>query len=67
MKILTLVLSLVALALIVFNVTKIDFSSPFENDSIVAIITIFASLCAIVLLQILAISKKIDQKSKGIS
>ncbi|OBX23677.1 MULTISPECIES: hypothetical protein [Bizionia] len=64
MKILTLVLSILAIVLIGFNVTKINFSAPFEGESMVALITIFASLCAIVLLQILSISKKIDQKAK---
>tara|TARA_R110002012_G_scaffold291564_1_gene486144 strand:+ start:176726 stop:176929 length:204 start_codon:yes stop_codon:yes gene_type:complete len=65
MKILTLILSILAIVLIGFNVTKINFSAPFENESMVAMITIFASLCAIVLLQILTVSKKIDQKSKN--
>ncbi|MFC5194496.1 MULTISPECIES: hypothetical protein [Bizionia] len=65
MKILTLVLSILAIVLIGFNVTKINFSAPFEGESMVALITIFASLCAIVLLQILSISKKIDQKAKN--
>lgn len=64
MKILTLILSILAIILIGFNVTKINFSAPFENESMVAIITIFASLCAIILLQILTVSKKIEQKFK---
>lgn len=67
MKILTLILSLLAIVLIGFNVTKINFSAPFENESLVAIITIIASLCAIILLQILNVSKKIEQKSKTIN
>lgn len=65
MKILTLILSLLAIVLIGFNVTQINWSVPFENDSMVAIITIVASLCALILLQILAVSKKIEQKSKN--
>ncbi|TYB78496.1 hypothetical protein [Bizionia myxarmorum] len=65
MKILTLILSLIAVVLIGFNVTKINFNDPFEDSSTVAIITIMASLCAIVLLQILAVSKKIEKKSKS--
>ncbi|MFD2551703.1 hypothetical protein ACFSQP_07740 [Bizionia sediminis] len=67
MKILALILSVIALGLIGFNATKIDFAAPFENDSIIAIITIFASLCALVLLQILLVSKKIEQKTKQAS
>ncbi|RIA10925.1 hypothetical protein OE09_2805 [Flavobacteriaceae bacterium MAR_2010_72] len=64
MKIFTLVFTLVAVALIIFNATKIDFDSPFEGQSIVALITIFALLCAIVLLQLLRLSKRVQQKLK---
>ncbi|MCB0445246.1 MAG: hypothetical protein R2812_01665 [Gelidibacter sp.] len=64
MKILTIILSIIALGLAVFNITKINWSAPFEGESIVAIITIIASLCAIILLQILRISKRIDKLSK---
>ncbi len=57
-------LSVIALGLIAFNVTKLDFSRLFEGDSIVALITIVLSLCAILLLQILRISKRIEKLSK---
>ncbi|WP_452224000.1 hypothetical protein [Lacinutrix chionoecetis] len=65
MKIFTLVLTIIAFGLIVFNATKINFNALFEGESMVALITIIASLCAILLLQILRISKKIEEKSKG--
>lgn len=64
MKIVTLVLSIIALALIGFNATKLDFARLFEGESIVAVITIVLSLCVIVLLQILRVSKQIEQLSK---
>lgn len=64
MKILTLLLSLIALGLIIFNTTKLNWSSLFEGESIVALITIITSLCAIILLQILRLSKRIDKLSK---
>lgn len=64
MKYLIIIFSIIAIALIAYNVTLIDFSAPFEGQSTVALITIFAALCAIVLLQILRISKKIEKKSK---
>ncbi len=64
MKIITIILSLIALALIIFNVTQLNFSRLFEGDSIVALITIVLSLCAILLLQILRISKRIEKLSK---
>lgn len=65
MKIATLVITIIAIALIIYNVTMIDLSNPFQGDSLVALITILAALCAILLLQILLVSKKIDAKSKG--
>lgn len=64
MKIFTYLLSAIAIALLIFNATKLDFDSLFEGESVVALITIFASLCALALLQILRISKAIEQKSK---
>jgi len=51
-----------ALALIIYNVTLVNFDKPLEGDSIVAIIGILASLCAIVLLLIYITSKKIQKK-----
>lgn len=64
MKIATIVLSIIAFGLIVFNVTKLDFNALFQGESVVALITIFTSLCAIVLLQILRLSKRIEKLSK---
>lgn len=62
MKILTIVLSIIALGLIIFNFTQINFDNPFNGQSMIAIITIVASLCAILMMWILRISKKIEQK-----
>lgn len=64
MKIFTLIFTVIALALIVFNITKIDFEAPFEGDSMIALITIVATLCAVTLVYILRISKLIEKKSK---
>lgn len=64
MKIFTWIISIIALALIVFNATKLNFEAPLEGDSFTAIITIITALCAIILLQILRISKKIETLSK---
>lgn len=60
MKIFTIIASVLALGLIIFNTTRLNFNSPFEGESFTAIITILASLCAIILLQILRVSKKIE-------
>ena len=64
MKVFTIVISLIALALIVFNVTQIDFKAPFKGQSIVALITIVASFCVIVMMSILRVSKRIEKKVK---
>lgn len=65
MKYFTILVTLIALALIVYNATKLDMNNLFEGESIVALITIFASLCAIILLQVLRLSKQVDNKLKG--
>lgn len=64
MKIFTLILTLIAVGLIIFNATKLNFEALFEGESFAAIITILAALCAIILLQILRISKKIEKLNK---
>ena len=64
MKILTIIISVLALALIVFNFTKVNFDAPFEGESIIALITILAALCAIVMMLILRVSKRIEEKVK---
>lgn len=64
MKIATIILSIIALGLIAYNATILNFSNLFEGDSVVALITIVLSLCAITLLQILRISKRIEKLSK---
>ncbi|PIB28598.1 MULTISPECIES: hypothetical protein [Maribacter] len=58
---LTIILVVCAVALIAYNVTLIDFENPFEGNSIVAIIGVMASLCAIVLILIFYTSKKIQK------
>ena len=65
MKIFTILFTVVALLLIVFNTTKINFEALFEGESIVAIITIFALLCGIILLQILRFSKRVSEQLKN--
>jgi len=65
MKLFTTIFSIVAFGLIIYNATKINFEHPFQGESTVALITILAALCAILLLQILRISKNIESKSKA--
>lgn len=64
MKLLTIILSVIAVGLIIFNFTKVNFNAPFEGDSIIALITVVASFCVILMMSILRISKRIQQKVK---
>jgi len=64
MKKFTIILSIIALGLIIFNFTKVDFNTPFKGDSIIALITIVASFCVIFMMGILRASKRIEQKVK---
>lgn len=64
MRLLTYLLSAIAIVIIVFNVTKINFSMPFENESYIAIITAIVAGCAILLLTILRVVKKIERTVK---
>lgn len=61
MKLFTIILSVVAVGLIIFNATKLDFDALFAGESFTAVLTIITALCAIILLQILRISKKIEK------
>jgi len=65
MKIFTNILIFLALALIVFNVTLLDFSNLFEGDSLVGLIGVAASFCAVFILLIFRMSKLIEEKSKN--
>lgn len=62
MKLFTNVLVLIAIALLIFNITLIDFKNPFSGDSAIAFIGIVASFCAVLILLIFRISKKIVEK-----
>ncbi|PWK20807.1 hypothetical protein [Xanthomarina spongicola] len=64
MKIFKILLSILAIVLIIYNFTQVNFNAPFEEESIIAFITILASMCALILLQILRLSKKIEKQIK---
>lgn len=64
MKIVTTIFIILAIALIAFNLTRVDYSNPLEGNSTIALIGVVAGLCAIVLLVIFRISKIIDKKTK---
>lgn len=65
MKIFTSILVVIALALIIFNITLLDFDHLFEGNSVVALIGIAASFCAVFILLIFRMSKLIEEKSKN--
>jgi hypothetical protein len=65
MKIFTTILIVIAFGLIVFNVTLLDFDKPFEGESSIALIGIAAALCAVLILLIFRMSKKIEDKLKN--
>ena len=59
------IMGVVALGMMVFNATIIDWENPLQGDSIVAVIGVLASASALLLLWILLISLKIRAKQKG--
>jgi hypothetical protein len=62
MKIFTSILVVLALALIVFNITLLDFNNLFEGESMIALIGIAASFCAVFILIIFRMSKMVEEK-----
>lgn len=64
MKIFTSILVVLALALIVFNITLLDFKHLFDTKNTVALIGIVSSLCAVLILLIFKVSKKIEERTK---
>ncbi len=63
-KTLSIIIIILALGLMAYNVTLVDFENPLQGDSTIALIGILASLCAVVLLLIFITSKKIEKKLK---
>lgn len=64
MKIVTYIIMTLAAASIIFNATKLDFSNIFQGDSQIALISILASLCVLILMLIMRISYKIKEKEE---
>ena len=62
MKVFTNILVALALGLIVFNITLLDFKNPLEGNSMIAFIGIAASTCAVLILLIFKMSKSIEEK-----
>jgi hypothetical protein len=62
MKIFTTILVVLAIGLILFNISLLDFQHLLEGNSMIALIGIAASFCAILVLLIFRMSKSIEQK-----
>lgn len=63
MKIFIYTLLAIAFGLIIFNITLLDFDNLFEGNSLIALIGIVASLCAVCILLIFRVAKSIDEKT----
>ena len=64
MKLFTNILVVLAIALIIFNISLLDFSNPLEGNSMIAFIGIAASFCAVLILLIFRMSNSIEEKMK---
>lgn len=64
MKIASIIGCVIAVALIITNLTKVNFNDLFDKESSVALIGIVSGLIAIIIILIFNISKNIQQKAK---
>ena len=62
MKIFTNLLIILAIGLIIFNISLLDFQHLLEGNSMIAFVGVAASFCAILILLIFRISKSIEEK-----
>jgi hypothetical protein len=53
---------ILAIASIVFNGAQLDFNNPLQGDSQIAVISMVAGLCVAVLMAIMLVSIKINEK-----
>jgi hypothetical protein len=64
MKIFTYIVIALSLITIIFNATKINFEKPFEGESTIAIIGIVASFCAVLIVTLFTVAKKVVDQTK---
>jgi len=62
MKIASIILSIIAIGLIIFNLTNIDFNNPLQGESTIALIEIFSAVIALLIIAIFTVSKRIEKK-----
>lgn len=56
------IISVLFVGFIIFNATKISLSNPFADESFIALISIIALLCALILLWLLYFFGKANRK-----
>ncbi|OYQ42013.1 hypothetical protein CHU92_04175 [Flavobacterium cyanobacteriorum] len=66
MKIFIYTLIAIAVGLILFNITLLDFNNLLSGNSVVALIGIVASLCAVCILIIFRLAKNIEEKTRNL-
>jgi uncharacterized integral membrane protein len=64
MRIFSYIIIVLSIITIIFNATKIDFEKPFEGESTIAIIGIIASFCAILIVTLFRVAKKVVEQTK---
>jgi len=64
MKITTYIISIIALLILIFNISKINFEAPLEGDSHTAVVTSIAAGCTILVATLIRIVKKIELLTK---
>ena len=64
MKITTYIISIIALVILIFNISKINFEAPLEGDSYTAVVTSIAAGCAILIATLIRVVKRIEILTK---
>ena len=64
MKLTTYIVTILAIVILIFNITKIDFGSPLSKESFPAVVTSICAGCAILIVSIIRISVKIKDLVK---
>lgn len=64
MKVFTYIFLIASALMIILNITKLDFSNLFAGDSLIAIISILALACGVILILIVNKAKKVVSKSR---
>ena len=53
MKLTTYIITIIAIVILIFNITKIDFETPLSKDSFPAVITSVSAGCTILIVSII--------------